>query len=203
MRTMPIKPCHIISGTLLAASNAGAWLVADISTNSIGVLVTAISLVGGALIGIGIQVGNAWLTWRAKADEQFKASLSGQIEELNTSLKKARETQHQIRNDAQNQAMRHALDLTRHSEEVARLNDQLGLAVEQLKETNKLLEAARVENARLVAVVGKVDQRVSIVNAKVEETKKATGENKEAIQDLKSDVSGINLAIVVDPPQPP
>jgi outer membrane murein-binding lipoprotein Lpp len=139
---------------MIAASNFAAWA----QSITIGGTVSAITLVGGALLGLVVlsirQIGSARAENIRVWDEANKATLSTQVADLSASVATLRENLHASRNESQAREMTHA-------DEVARFGEQIKMLLDQVRyQTDANLQLRR-EIARNTAATDRVQASLS------------------------------------------
>lgn len=170
-----------------AAGNAVVWAQSLAAGNwTVGGVVTAITGVGGAAVGLAVlairQIGAARVDAKRQWDAAHRESFAGQIEELTESVARLRRSLHESRNESQARE-------SAHGEEVARLTEQIRLLTEQVD----LLHATNLT----------LNGEIARLNARIRELTAATQSVRVAAAEVRASMTGSGDAIPAAPADPP
>lgn len=137
----------------VVCGNGLAWA----QSITVGGAVTAVTAVGGAIVGLVVlgirEISRARLEARRQWEESNRSSLAAQNTELQASIAKLRSSLHEFRDES---AARVAL----HSEEVDRLHAEIVLHHESNRQLRDEVARLNESNTQLRAEVGRLNDRI-------------------------------------------
>jgi outer membrane murein-binding lipoprotein Lpp len=168
--------CLVVGGNV--AAGVFGVLAANFDASKIS---ASISIIGGVIVAVivmGIrQIVGAWTEAIKQYNAAYAESLSGKVDSLTGDMKRARESLHEIRNEANQERLRH-------KDEVGRLTEELKFLRDELHQAGDALKDQRAENRELLARVAQVGRQTKVNAEKITEVTHQQAATTEKVETL-------------------